>query len=198
LKLNLLWILTAVAVVGCSSNKSGTGPAIEALGDLNPNAKIADRAIVKIAEIDIPVEVVQSDQGGDLKLQLEAYGQVFEREQYKYDDKSFNLVDAAGESYEPPLPLLKFPMRVGDTFTWKGRMTAGTAPHEAEAKISISTDKLIGTATGPQECILVVVDLSIESGASKPATRKLRFWFVKDKGLLKRQFGIGSTREPVE
>ena len=77
-------------------------------------------------------------------------------------------------------------------------MTAGNEPHRASATVSTSTETLRLTTTGSTPSVLVVVDLEIESGGQEPAKRKLRFWFVKDRGVVQRQFGIGSTREPVE
>ena len=107
------------------------------------------------------------------------------------------MVEVAGESYQEPMPLLKFPLTIGDSWTWSGKMVAGLEPHNASAKISTAAEQIL-LPGGPTQSVLVVVDLAIESGASTPAARKLRFWFVENKGLVKRQFGIGSSREPAE
>jgi len=146
----------------------------------------------------MPVEVGQAQKGEEMTFTFTAHGQTFETEIYKVNDSGFSLEDAAGERYEQALPLLKFPMNVGDTWSWTGSMVAGDEPHKASATVTTSSETILLPATGSVPSILVVVDLAIEGGGPKPATRKLRFWFVPGKGLLKRQFGSASSREPLE
>jgi hypothetical protein len=197
--------LLALLLAGCTPRKSsgttpkaGTGDRYEKIGDVNPGSMIPAKATLKIGEIDMPVEVSLSQNGADTTFTFSAHGQTFETESYENKQTEFSLVDAAGERYNPPLPLLKFPMNVGDTWDWVGSMVAGEEPHKATATITTSSETILLPATGNVDSILVVVDLSIESGGPKPATRKLRFWFVPNKGLLKRQFGSASSREPLE
>jgi hypothetical protein len=197
LKLGLFGLV--VLLSGCNKpHTTGSGASIPDISALKPNAKIGTSAVLKLADIDIPVEVAQTEADGKLQIDLKAYGQVFETEKYGIDPNKFSLIDAAGETYSDPLPLLKFPMNVGDIWRWDGTMTAGAEPHKSSAVVTTSAEQLLVPGLGTSDSVLVVVDLSIESGAQTPATRKLRFWFVKDKGLVKRQFGIGSTREPKE
>lgn len=186
------------ATMACTSRSGGTGQQIAAIGDLNPGAKIPPSAKLKIGEIDMPVEIVQTTTGDEMTIEISAHGQVFENETYQIGDKSFDLLDVAGEHYDPKLPLLKFPMRVGEVWNWTGKMTAGDEPHQATATVTSTNDSVLLPGSGSTDTILVIVDLSIESGGPTPANRKLRFWFAKDKGLIKRQFGIGSSREPAE
>jgi hypothetical protein len=196
----LAGVLAIIVVASCQPRSSGggTGERFESLADLKPESQIPANANLKIADIDMPVEVTQTTTDDATKISLSAHGQIFETEVYSISEKEFSLFDAAGETYDDPLPLLKFPLTVGDTWKWSGTMTAGTAPHKASAVVATSAETLRMTTTGSTPSVLVVVDLEIESGAQEPAKRKLRFWFVKDKGVVQRQFGIGSTREPVE
>ena len=191
-------LLVAAAAMACSSRSGGTGERIAAIADLNPGAKIPPKANLKIGEIDMTVEIKQTTDGQQVKFEISAHGQVFESETYSVGETTFDLLDVAGEHYEPKMPLLKFPMRVGDQWQWSGTMTAGEKPHKAQATVTSTDDSVLLPGSGSTDTILVVVDLSIESGGPTPATRKLRFWFAKDKGLIKRQFGIGSSREPAE
>lgn len=196
-------IAVGFGLLGCDpgrggSGGGGTGAALDAPAEINPDAKIPLKASLKIGEIEMPVAVKQSQTGEAVRIDLEAHGQVLESESYLAKSNSFELSAVAGENYKDPLPLLKFPMKVGDTWNWVGTMTAGDEPHKASATIITSTDKVLLTASGSQEAVLVVVDLKIESGGPVSAQRKLRFWFVKNKGLVKRQFGTASSRDPVE
>lgn len=184
-------------LIGCTTKSGGgKGPEISNAAELSPGAMVPTSANLKIGDIDIPVEVQQTVNGSEVRLDLAAHGQVFETEGYLMSDKSFDLVDAAGEHYKPNLPLLKFPMRVGDTWNWSGEMTAGEKPHNATATITSTSDSILVPGLGTTETVLVVVDLSIESGGPTAANRKLRFWFAKGKGPIKRQFGVASSREP--
>ncbi len=190
--------MSVLAVSCVGKGQSGTGEAIASLVELAPDAKIPTKANLKIGNIDMPVEVLQVNTSTQMKLTLQAHGQDFENEIYRISPQSFELEDAAGERYVEPLPLLKFPMKVGDSWKWVGTMTAGDEPHKATASVVTASENLMLPMSGSTATVLVDVDLTIESGGPSPATRKLRFWFVKDKGLVKRQFGIGSSREPVE
>lgn len=191
-------LLAVIALAGCQPGGArGSGAKYETPSDLKPTAMIPAKANLRIGELDLPVEVEQTESGDKTTIALKAHGQVFEKEVYGLDQKSLTMIEVAGEMYEAPLPLLQFPLRVGDGWTWSGTMTAGQEPHKATAKIATAPEQIL-LPGGSTPSILVVVDLAIESGASTPATRKLRFWFVEGKGLVKRQFGIGSSREPTE
>jgi hypothetical protein len=196
----VVWPLVATALVMASCNRGstkGSGPQIAAFTDLNPTGSIGKKAKLKLGEITVDCDVEEKKTENTFTIQLKSYGQLFEREVYAYDAGSFSLSDAAGETYDKPLTLLKFPMNVGDSWRWTGTMTSGNEPHKATAQISTSSEQLLLAEGGATDSILVVVDLNLESGGPNDATRKLRFWFVKGKGLVKRQFGIGSTREPA-
>ena len=198
----LVAVALGVGFAGCNPRKAGpgaTGEQFNIIEDLNPAATIPATGKLSIGEVQIPVEVKQVLLGETLTYTIDAHGQTFETEVYEVKGDSFSLLDAAGEHYSPSLPLLKFPLTVGETWKWTGSMTAGEAPHKATATVSTTEESiLLAPPLGTTPSILVVVDLSIENGAQKPATRKLRFWFVKKKGLLKRQFGSASSREPSE
>lgn len=191
-----LAIAVIVASLGCHQGSKGTGEHFASFTDLNPVAPIDSKAKLELGKIEIPVEVVQKKTEDSLTFDLRSYDQSFEQEVYKFDGASFNLAYAAGDNYEPALPLLKFPMNVGDEWQWSGTMTSGNLPHKATAVVKTSTEQVLLPGAGATNCVLVGVDLAIDSGGPNPATRKLRFWFVKNGGLVKRQFGIGSSRDP--
>lgn len=190
-------VLALLALAGCTGKSaSGSGEEFASINDLKPDALIPKTANLKIGQVDVPVEVLQEASADQMVLTLEAHGQTFEKEVYRATDASFELVEGAGELYEKPMPILKFPLAVGDAWNWSGTMSAGNEPHKATAKIATSEEPLLLPVEGSTPSVLVVVDLSIQGSGPTPATRKLRFWFVKDKGLVKRQFGIASSREP--
>ncbi|MCH8273856.1 MAG: hypothetical protein IH851_03615 [Armatimonadetes bacterium] len=100
----------------------------------------------------------------------------------------------AGERFDPPIPLLWSSMRIGDEREWKGKVLYGKQgiPTEATVKTSVESVTL---ATGPAETVYVEVNLRMDDGSPKKAERRLRFWFVKGEGPVKRDFGE-QVREP--
>jgi len=194
------WLALAIgiAAVGCSGKGKGSGELISTFADLDPTADIGKKAKLELGKVIIPADVVFKKEDKQLTIDLTGFDQTYEKEIYTFDSNSFNLSYAAGDQYVKPLPLLKFPMNVGDEWKWSGTMMSGDLPHAATATVRVSTEQILLPLSGATKSILVAVDLAIESGGPTPATRKLRFWFVKDKGLVKRQFGIGSSREPGE
>jgi len=189
-----LAVALSLGILGCrQGSKTADYPTF---ADLNPVAPIDAKGKLELGKIDMPVEVVQKKTNDTLTLDLRAFDQSFEQEVYKFDQDSFSLSYAAGDNYDSPLPLLKFPLTIGNQWDWSGTMTSGNLPHKATATVRTSMEQVLLPVSGATNCVLVAVDLSIESGGPTPATRKLRFWFVKGGGLVKRQFGIGSSRDP--
>ena len=68
--------------------------------------------------------------------------------------------------------------------------------HEAEASISTASDKIKLADGTLADALVVRVKLQLTNGTKTPAERMLAFWFVKGKGIIKREIGSGSKREP--
>ena len=144
----------------------------------------------------IPVDLQTKATNDDFAIDLWYKGTLFEEEQYKATADSFSLVNAAGETYSPPIPLVRLPMNVGDSWKWDGQMITGPVGRHATATVRTQDDKVqIGDTQSP--ALMVEVDLAMDSGGPQPAMRRLTFWFVKDRGLVKRQFGDSTSRLPV-
>lgn len=201
------WALSSVCVVflllGCTYGGSkgagsspGSGAYIAQKSDLKPDANPGDQAQLILEGVIIPVQMKAVPKGGQFALDLFYNDQLFEEELYASSEKGMSLVNAAGETYIPPIPLIKFPMHIGDTWTWKGKMMTGPAGREAAATIR-TLDGKVDTASGREDALVVEVDLEMFSGAKEAALRRLAFWFVKDKGLLKREFGASTSRVPA-
>ena len=110
----------------------------------------------------------------------------------------FSVSQAAGEEYVPPIPVLEFPLKVGGPpIRWSGTLSSELSPHHATARIVISTDK-VAVGDGAVSTIRSDVEIDIDPLNRTPATqRRLSFWFEPGKGLIKRQFGATSAREPA-
>lgn len=202
-------IAGGVAFLGaCNPGHAGTakveeqnanGPLIQAAKDLQPGSLPGKTAQLVMTGTKVPVELRQERQGADLTLVLEAHGETFDRESYREADDSFAVSLAAGERYEPPIPLLKFPLRVGSEWDWKGSMTAAGLKKEATGTIATDDDKVV-VGEVPLNAVKVSVNLDIEANPpdGPKAKRTLTFWFAPGKGVIKRAFGSATVREPVE
>lgn len=177
-------------------NVDPTGALIRDKNEIKPGADPGKAALLRIDGLEVPVELsIVEEKPSDIVIKLWAHGELFEEERYSNPAGAFGLVNAAGETYEPPIPLLKFPMHVGDKLKWDGKMLTGPVGRNASARVTSSEDKL-EVGADRVRALLVEVELKISGGGPNPALRRLSFWFVPGKGLLRREFGVSTTREP--
>ena len=187
-------------LVGCHSDtgsSSAAGRRIDTTESIRPELAPAPKALLRLAGVKVPVEVKYAVVKNQVNVQLFAHGEVFEKEGYITDPEAFRLQEAADGTYAPPLDLLRFPMHVGDKWSWSGRMVTGGISRPTKATVTTSTGKVYAGALG-MDAVQVNVDLEIYADPGRsPSKRKLSFWFVPQKGLVRREFGTESIREPA-
>ena len=190
--------LAGVALYSCSKQTvHSTGNTLfRTSAELKPNANPGSKAVLRLLKTDIPVDVKLKVDSSEVSLELLAKGELLEVEKYRSTIEKFELVQAASESFDPPLTLLRFPLEDGAQYAWEGRLKMGEVGPDATAKVTIRKDNLnekdyAGTA------VLSLVELLFDGGAPTKASRTLKFWFVEGKGVLKREFDKGSARLPV-
>lgn len=144
----------------------------------------------------VPIKIECTMSGAKVHLDLKAHNAVFEEEGYVQAADSFGLADAAGTTFDPPIPLLKAPMNVGDTWKWKGTTADGGPSRDSSAAVTTSAERLF-TNAGGLDVVRVEVALEMSSGGPTPAKRTLEFWLAPKQGVLKRKFGSSSIREPA-
>lgn len=158
-------------------------------------------ATLRLANLEIPIELKLEAKGTERELQLINEGVVMEKETYRVTTEGIWLVrlrdGETGETFAPELPLLRFPMRVGEDLSWEGKLVIGTREIPSRAKIHTSAET-ITFETGVTEAVHVEVALELDDGSPRPAQRRLAFWFVKGEGPLKREYGTSGqeVREP--
>lgn len=187
----------AVALAGCGcqpDTPSGSGPVVAEAAVFQADALPGDKAKLVLAGTEIPVEVKRRSEGTEVILELWAHGEIVQQERYQSLQDAFSLKMAGGEHYEPPLPLVKFPMEIGANWKWEGQMVAGERSHKAQGTVTTRAEQVYAPA--PESAVKVEVALELDSGGPVPAKRTLTFWFVEGRGVVKRAFGAGSTREP--
>ena len=177
--------------------RTNRGRQIRDYGDLMPDSSPGKTASMVMAGTPIRVELSTEETGTQFRILLKAHQQTFESESYQSGPCGFSLVEASGDKYSPDLDLIRFPMSVGDVWNWEGVVSSGDIRRKATATVrSESTNLYLEGA--PVEAVKVSVDLALFSeGAKLPANRKLVFEFVPNRGLVRREFGDASVREPA-
>lgn len=187
----------ALLAFGCRHQSSPNAPSVEipasALAHL---AQTHDQESLVVGGTGLAVKVDAVPAGSMTDLVVSAHGEEVERERYLLSGSDFSLVKTDTDEFIPPLPLLHLPQSTGQTWDWKGQLREETT-RNASAHITTAGDRL-PVDGGPTDAERVVVDLSIDSGSTTPAKRTLTFWFTPENGLVKREFGAGSTRQPLE
>jgi hypothetical protein len=168
----LLCLLLSFGSGGCTPRTTGqivhATPAFASLDSLSPHVLKLEEAVLVLGGTKIPVAIESRAKEGECEITLSAYEQVMETEKYVYDSKSFKMSEITGETYDPPLDLLRFPLAIGDTYRWKGNLLLGEMSRPAEAEIATSSDKLF-LAEKDLEAVKVSVRLLLESGGPQPA-----------------------------
>jgi len=207
--LGALLCLTAVLSLGASCRSGGptraeddfvlkgSGPRISTSRDLKPDAAPDKKAILSLAGAKVPVSIEQKKQGNRMSVELLAHGDVIDHEDYETTPDAFSLVYAAGEIYNPPIKLLRFPMNIGDSWSWKGTMASEATAVQAEARITTMTSKVIVAGTSkPGVRVTVDIDILPASPKADAIRRTLAFEFTSGSGVVRREFGNESLREP--
>ncbi len=193
----------AVLAAGChfgpiSSSSSGN-PAIVIIyqrEDIDPGAKPSNYATLTQAGLDISTTVHYRVRGREIEIDLVHEDSIIERERYLDQPDRFALVQAAEETFEPPLDLLRFPFVPKHPWHWEGQMRSGTATLDASGSISADLrSTFIGDAQRDVIHVEVKLTMKSKSGTALPE-RRMSFDFRPKAGLQAREFGEASTRVP--
>lgn len=185
------------APFGCGT--AGKGPQIKTASEIQPDALYAEDAVVNYGGIPVKVKMTRKVEGSTINFDLIAYNEALDTEVYKLVADAFSVVSVNGETFKQPIPLLKFPMRIGDTWTWEGELVSGSTPSKVKSVIRTSQESLLLEKWGSIETIKSVVTLNIDSGVQTPAVRTLTFWFAFGPnlhGIVQREFGKDTSRKP--
>jgi len=190
--------VASAAVLGCFNSASAdqTPMRFTKIDDMRPHVLPYDEANIIYGGTPVKATVRAVNRPGEVDFYFEAHDRVFDKELYSYDESTFRYRGNSDETYTPGIPLLRFPFDVGDSWTWAGTFNWGGRDRDAEAKISTASERL-NTLAGEFSTVVVTVEVEVESGGPEPAPYELKFWFVPEYGLVRREFAYGTTREPI-
>ena len=191
--------LYAIIIIGCGQSvktiTTGSGAKYAKVSDLHLTEAPYHEANVIISGIVMPVALTARHGEGTVEFVLELDDGEFDIEYYQYDDKSFRFVGTQFESYEPAIPLARFPFTVGDAWSWKGKSIFAGKTRSATATVTTGTEKL-NVAGGPYETIVITIELSTAVDSAERAVREMKFWIAPKIGIVRREFDFDSAREP--
>ena len=187
-------LVVVVGIVGCNqihvdtvTTNSGYVHGIEEFLPLNAGQTAASFT-VDGTKTNYNLKTVAS--GSTVSFQAISDGNVIDEEVYDVQGHTILLKRAAGENFEPPMTLIKSPLNIGDRYSWKGVLACEIEKIDGHATITTSND-FVPVKDKSEDAIKVEVNLSFGKGAN----RKLSFWFVKGKGVLKTEM-FKNIREP--
>jgi hypothetical protein len=164
---------------------------------LGPAEPPLGRAVVHLSGSPFEVELRTERDQNKFRIVLLKDGTEFDREEYVDSFEAFLMSRAAGEFYEPPMELLRFPMQVGDSWQWEGSIRSGDDAQPAKATVETAEDTQY-VHGAPVQAVRVRVLLSFGSGEQIPVSKRtLTFWFAPKHGLFRRQYDTVSIREPA-
>ncbi len=163
--------------------------------DLKPETFPYDEGFLVLAGTQIPVTLEESKEGNILTFAVKANGALIEREQYQFDEAGFRFLGGPGITFQPAIPLVRYPMKSDEKWEWSGKMVQSGETYDAKAEIAAKSE-LLNTAAGEFMTLMIQVDLKLDVGTKEPAVRLLKFWIAPGEGVIRREFGASSSREP--
>jgi hypothetical protein len=188
-----------LAVLGClraSGQSADVSQRYVKSEELQPEAVPYSDAYVIFGGFPVETTVTAQREEGNVELRFIAFDRAMDEERYAFDKTTFRYVGNVEDAFDPGIPLLRFPLDVGDKWTWSGTYVFGGQERKASANVSTSQDRL-NTVAGEYGTVRVAVQLSVESDSAEPVSRLLTFWFAPKRGVVRREFEMSTTREPM-
>lgn len=197
--MRVLWAVGAAGVLlgGCTCGVERVGDKIDYGDDFFPQQWKHPAAVWQVGTIRSDATLRVKKDGNTRVIELLYADKVVETEVYEVTTEQIGLVSWWDESerFEPPLPLLKFPMPLPSDWEWKGKHHIGSRALDAEAKVN-ATKETLDLATGTTETVKVTVKVTTRDGSGTEKERTLTFWFAPGEGPVRREYGLGQVREP--
>lgn len=196
-----LALAAGLAVFGCDPSvvRGSKAPAMPTAfaqsTELKPETLPYDEGFLVLAGTQIPVVMEHEKTANKVTFKIKANGALIEEEVYEFDNSGFRFAAGPGVAIEPAIPLIRYPVKSGEKWNWAGKLKQADVSYEATAEITAKNETL-NIPAGQFETLYVEVNMRLNVGTPEPAIRLLKFWFVPNQGIIRREFGASSTREP--
>lgn len=179
---------------GCTQSVKTLGDTLTSGTEIFPASVKGGPVSLVLGGIDIPATSKITASDATREIRVFANDEEIESEVYRVTEQEIALSQIGigkglgGETYEPPLTLVRFPMAVGEKFEWSGKIIIGERTLDATA-VTNSKREQVSLATGTLEALYLQTTLKISDRAGMASERKFEFWFGMGLGPVKRDFG---------
>lgn len=183
----------------CQPQASGQDPAAFSITDsreLGFEEFKEKEATLVLAGTPIPVETKFIKEGDIRRLLFIVHGQEVDEERYRVGVDGLAFMGTRAESFEPPISLASLPFSAPKSSEWKGKWKTGPTEVEGEATIE-ATPERINTVGGQFDAARIEIKLTMKVDDQDRRERTLKFWLVRDHGIVRRELGVDSAREPA-
>lgn len=111
---------------------------------------------------------------------------IFVKETYQKIKVLLFINKESSFSYNEPLPRFKYPMEVGQSWSWNGTEFNDTEKNSLKVKSSIIGKESLRVSAGEFETIKVITEIESESGTKNKVTE----WLARDVGIVKNEIEI--------
>lgn len=188
----------ALCASGCGllgATPSGHSVQVRDLDSFRPDTLPYREGSLILAGTRLPVELQERRKDGRFEIVVLAHGKAVEVETYRAENGQFLFESLSGESFAPPIPILRFPLRSNDSWDWTGEFRLGPTARPAKATVATQPETL-NLASGSLQATRVDIALTVETSKATTAERGLKFWLAPKAGVVRREFGASSLREP--
>ncbi|HAY14725.1 MAG TPA: hypothetical protein PLB31_02890 [Fimbriimonadaceae bacterium] len=154
------------------------------------------KATLVLAGTPIPVETKFVKEGDVRRLIFVVHGQEVDEERYRVSVNGLEFIGTRSETFEPAIMLAPLPFAAPRTSEWKGKWKTGPTEVEGEATIE-ATPERINTVGGQFDAARIEIKLTMKVDDKDRRERTLKFWLVRDHGIVRRELGADSAREPA-
>ena len=150
--------------------------------------KFTGTAATSKMAMDATITSVKTDKGvSSVLFDWTVNGKTSQKETYLVSKQGVSRSQAGvtgTETINPPIPILKFPVKIGQSWTWKGSLKGGQKPMPASAILKVLSLDDVNTVAGKYKAYCVNLSLTITQGANT-MTIQNKYWFAKGAGLVK-------------
>ena len=93
----------------------------------------------------------------------------------------------------PPIPIIKYPLTAGKSWTWSGTITVQGQPVQGRSSLSVTGPTTVKTAAGTFKAMRVHSSLTIEAQGQKLILPN-DYWFAPGVGMVRQHATIGATK----
>lgn len=159
--------------------------------DANYNGKTTPQTLL------VTKSTPTADHAKEASIDYSIDGKVTQTEVYRIDRKGLYRIhsgrDASG-TITPPLPVIRYPVVYGSSWTWKGAFSSGGQTTQASAELTANGPETVITSTGDFKSLRVHLELTIYGDGDAKSLVTNDYWFSPGVGMVKQSFEQGDTK----